>query len=69
MALNVVDPLPGEVDERGKVLVIRHGLGRWDGLASHWLMAPELVAIPAWLTPMIICWCARPLRAKVWRSS
>lgn len=26
-------------------LVIRHGLGRWDGLASHWLMAPELVVV------------------------
>ena len=26
-------------------LVIRHGLGRWDGLASHWLMAPELIVV------------------------
>jgi LysR family transcriptional regulator, glycine cleavage system transcriptional activator len=26
-------------------LVIRHGLGRYDGLTSHWLMAPELVVI------------------------
>jgi LysR family glycine cleavage system transcriptional activator len=26
-------------------LVIRHGLGRYEGLTSHWLMAPELVVV------------------------
>jgi LysR family glycine cleavage system transcriptional activator len=36
----VVDLAADPVD-----LVIRHGLGRWDGLTCHWLMAPELVVV------------------------
>jgi LysR family glycine cleavage system transcriptional activator len=36
----VVDLAADPVD-----LVIRHGLGRWEGLTSHWLMAPELVVV------------------------
>jgi LysR family glycine cleavage system transcriptional activator len=36
----VVDLAADPVD-----LVIRHGLGRWDGLTSHWLIAPELIIV------------------------
>lgn len=36
----VVDLAADPVD-----LVIRHGLGRWDGLSSHWLMAPEQIVV------------------------
>lgn len=36
----VVDLAADPVD-----LVIRHGLGRWDDLTSHWLMAPELAVV------------------------
>ena len=36
----IIDLIADPVD-----LVIRHGLGRYEGLTSHWLMAPELVVV------------------------